>query len=201
LRDTAIRLAEDSPAEALEVARAIPDPWFRCQALASAAFHSKPVSLRKSLVEEAFSAASELKDPYGVVAISAWPLKVITASGWHELIRPELVRLIDMIRPEPNSLQRAQALYQLVGAVHGGPEDCFLDAVRQFKSECENSQSWRIPWLIAPVVLLTEPVCQELAHGLVELVQRPRSRRKLHNRLARARERFNDTNLSWPNLH
>jgi len=41
-------------------------------------------------------------------------------------------------------------MYQLVGAVHGGPEDCFLEAVRQFQSDCEASQSWRIPWLIGP---------------------------------------------------
>src|SRR5438128_2020140 len=153
----------NSPEEAIAIARSIADPWFRCQALASAAFHSELVSLRKSLVQEAFTAASELKDPYGVVAISAWPLKVITVSGWHEFVGPELDRLMQLIRPEPNARQRAQAMYQLVGAVHGGPKDCFLQAVRQFQSDCESSQSWRIPWLIAPVVLLTEPVCPELA--------------------------------------
>jgi hypothetical protein len=123
-------------------------------------------------------------------------LKVITVSGWHELVGPELSRLIDLIRPEPNSLQRAQAMYQLVGAVHGGPEDYFLQAVRQFQSDCENSQSWRIPRLIGPVALITEPVCPELAHALVEMVRYPRSRRKLRNWLARG-----TTNLSWPNLH
>ena len=177
-------------------ARSIPDPWFRCQALASAAVHSESLLQRKSLVQEAFTAASELKDPYGVVAISAWPLKVITVSGWHQLVRPELNRLLDLIRPEPNSLQRAQAMYQLVGAVYGGPEECFLEAVRQFQSDCEASQSWRIPWLIGPVALITKPVYPELAHALVEMVRYPRSRRKLRNWLARG-----DPNLSWPNLH
>jgi hypothetical protein len=191
----------NSPDEAIAIARSITDPWFRCQALASAAFHSELLSRRKCLVEEAFTAASELKDPYGVVAISAWPLKVVTVSGWHERIGPELDRLIDLIRPEPNSLQRAQAMYQLVGAVHGGPEDCFLKAVRQFQSDCESSQSWRIPWLIGPVVLLTEPAFPELARALVEMVRQPRSRRKLRNRLARARKRSNGTILSWPDLH
>jgi hypothetical protein len=191
----------NSPEEAIVIARSITDPWFRCQALASAAFHSELPSRRKWLVEEAFTAASELKDPYGVVAISAWPLKVVTVSGWHERIGPELDRLIDLIRTDPNSLQRAQAMFQLVGAVQGGPEDCFMKAVRQFRSDCESSQSWRIPWLIGPVVLLTEPTCPELARALVEMVRQPRSRRKLRNRLARARKRFNRKILSWPDLH
>ena len=111
-RELASRTARTDPRRAHELARAIADPWYRCQSLAAAGLHLR----EERVLEEAFAAALELTEPNRIVTVSAWPLKALvligsTKAGEHAR------RLLSIIAPEPSPLRRADALRELFGAV------------------------------------------------------------------------------------
>ena len=114
-RDEASRIASTDASRALAIARAIEDPWFRCQALAAAAVClSPPLSLR--VIDEAFESANELKEPNRLVTVSSWPLKALVLSGDRSRVQSEGARLLASISKEPSPVRRADALRFLLGA-------------------------------------------------------------------------------------
>ena len=58
-RDLVGKLAVSEPLEALEIARSISGPWYRCQALAQVAWNLEDGKLFKKVIEEALAAAYE----------------------------------------------------------------------------------------------------------------------------------------------
>src|SRR3954463_1419363 len=93
-RDRVAVLARTNPAEALELARTIKDPWFRCQALSLAAEHGPDRHSQQRAIGEAFAAASELREPNRVVTVSSWPVKALTLTGEVSRISLEAERLL-----------------------------------------------------------------------------------------------------------
>ncbi len=67
-------LAACDPKQAVAVARAIKDPWFRCQSLAYAARYW-PDNDFKGFLEEAVKAAESQDNWYKRVTVSAWPIR------------------------------------------------------------------------------------------------------------------------------
>lgn len=115
-------IAPREPQRALELARAIQDPWYRCQALAAAALHHKDSTTRGRAIDEALAAASELEEPNRVVTASAWPVKVLALKGCLDRVSAEVDRLLGVIRKEESPVRRADALRYLFGAViHADP--------------------------------------------------------------------------------
>jgi hypothetical protein len=81
-RDRASRLATGDPAAARGMALAIEDPWFRCQALASAARHADEAEVEQ-VAQESLAAAAECHDDYKRAAVAAWPIRASRlAAGW-----------------------------------------------------------------------------------------------------------------------
>ena len=116
-RDRAAQLAVRDAAGAAAIARAIADPWYRCQALAHAAIHSGEEKLRNRVLDEAFAAASELAEPNRSVTVATWPLKVLVQCGESAAVRVHVQRLLGTIAAEPSPVRRADALRMLFGAV------------------------------------------------------------------------------------
>jgi len=121
VRDEAARVASSNPERAVELARSISDPWFRCQALSAAARHHPRAAARARIIDEAIDAANEAGDPNRVVTVSAWPIKVLTAHGQFDRVEKEVRRLLDLIATESSPVRRADALKYLFGAVVGAP--------------------------------------------------------------------------------
>jgi hypothetical protein len=116
-RDRAAQLAVRDAAGAAAIARAIADPWYRCQALAHAAIHTREEKPRKRMLDEAFAAARELAEPNRSVTVATWPLKVLVQCGEAAAVRAHVQRLLDTIATEPSPVRRADALRMLFGAV------------------------------------------------------------------------------------
>ncbi|MEG3152880.1 hypothetical protein U1769_23565 [Sphingomonas sp. ZT3P38] len=73
-REISMSLAVSDPRHAVAVARAIKDPWFRCQSLAHAARYW-PGNDFKAFLEEAVKAAESQDNWYKRVTVSAWPIR------------------------------------------------------------------------------------------------------------------------------
>ena len=74
------RIAPTVPARALALARAIPDAWYRAQALSCVAQHVRESSVG-SIVGEAIAAAHDCSDAYNTVAVMSWPLQAAWSQG------------------------------------------------------------------------------------------------------------------------
>ncbi|MBK6722818.1 MAG: hypothetical protein IPO41_08485 [Acidobacteria bacterium] len=109
-------IAQTDPAAASRFAAAIPDEWYRSQALAMVAWHtkSKPSFLR--IVKEALTAAKKLPGPNRRVSCSAWIIRAIARRGNIDLAETVQESLLD-IEKEENPVRRADALFLVYEAV------------------------------------------------------------------------------------
>jgi hypothetical protein len=109
-RDLATATAAQDPHRALELARRIEHPWYRCQALAGAG-----LQLRDGRVlEEAFASAATLTEPNRIVTVSSWPLKALVQLG--EDASAHVERLLAIIATEPSPVRRGDALLHVFRA-------------------------------------------------------------------------------------
>lgn len=104
----------------LQTARGIKHPWYRCQALATAAEHMAGRD-QERVVLESLAAGHEQDEVNRVVTVSSWPIRVLAK------VRPELAAkhvedLVALAETEPHNLRRSHALQSLAYAVSGHPE-------------------------------------------------------------------------------
>lgn len=111
------KLAPRDVAGALRTARGIEHPWYRCQALATAAEHLKGRDQERVLLES-LAAAREQEQANRVVTVSSWPLRVL-AEVCPGLAAEHLEGLIELAKTEPHHLRRAHALQALTHALSG----------------------------------------------------------------------------------
>jgi hypothetical protein len=135
-RNRVATIAKTKPHEALELARSIDDPWFRCQALSIAAVHAPDRHSHKLAIDDAFSAANELGEPNRVVTVSSWPVKALALAGHMSSVSSEVARLLQVISTESSPVRRADALRYLLGSVSIAPTDLASRVVREFAAAC-----------------------------------------------------------------
>ena len=136
LRHRVAAIATTKPLEALELAKQIADPWFRCQALSIAAAHARDQRTRNSAIDEALRVANELREPNRVVTVSSWPLKALVLAGQMSRVSSEVERLLRLIATEPSPVRRADALRFLLGAVSPALPPVAGRVAREFASAC-----------------------------------------------------------------
>jgi hypothetical protein len=163
---------------ALDVARAIKHPWYRCQSLSSVAKHWEPLSEKRELVDEAFQSALECPDPNRIVSVSFWPFQVLAESRLDEDIREWLEPLLEILSHEPNPVRRIDALAPLVALFRDGPTDCFYLVLDHFEEDCRVCKGWKGDYNLIFVVPLVHGVDPPRAMHLSELFKQPRMRRK-----------------------
>jgi hypothetical protein len=133
-RDFIARIAAREPQRALDLARTIDDPWFRCQALSTTALHLASSTARRRAIDEALSAASELTESNRFVSVSAYPVKVLAIQGRFERVAIEVDRLLTVIATERSPVRRADALRLLFGAVIHAKHPVILRVVEALAS-------------------------------------------------------------------
>src|SRR5260370_977541 len=136
------QLAASDPTRALVIARAIPDAWYRCQALASIA-RAAPEKYVAQAVRQARVAAAEAPDAYQQTAVLSFAIDAALARGLHELadeILREALHRVPLVEPADS---RAYALSLIWSATHaaGAPPrraiaDCAL-------VHCDPNRGWR----------------------------------------------------------
>jgi len=70
-------LAQTDLDAALRFARKIEGNWYRCQALAAVAWHTRPRVAFMKIVDEALAEACGIPDFYRATACSAWPVRAM----------------------------------------------------------------------------------------------------------------------------
>ncbi|MEL6428916.1 MAG: hypothetical protein AAFU73_19810 [Planctomycetota bacterium] len=115
LRDHVSALALTAPVAAAERARSIAHPWFRAQALASAARWAEE-SDRLRFARESLRAADEGRDDYLRAAVRAWPLRALVeteAFGEARVVLEKAIEIADTATPFSS---RSEAYLQLLHA-------------------------------------------------------------------------------------
>lgn len=133
--EVAVLMKQDWAA-AMELARTIETPWYRCQALAYLAKNAEDQSEKDSALREAFTVALFHEQPNRVVSVSAWPLRALVESGQAEHTDAEVERLLGIIATEPSPVRRADALELMMGAVVAAPRTIFDRVFQAFLSAC-----------------------------------------------------------------
>jgi len=197
-------IAATQPERALEVARSIGDPWFRCQALSMAAVHTSDRRTRERAIDEAFESANELGEPNRVVTVSSWPVKALAMTGNVARVKSETSRLLQIISAEGSPVRRADALRYLLGAAGAASKDVAAPVVREFAAAClaplqsgkRNRKGASLLELCLPGIAQIDP---HLAAGILGKLTPFRS-----ERASRAMEASKNapltTVLAWPSL-
>jgi hypothetical protein len=204
-RDHVTAIAATKPAQALELARRIEDPWFRCQALSIAAVHARDRRVRTRAIDEAFAAANELDEPNRVVTVSAWAIKALLVVGDDaRRVSAETGRLLQTIAAESSPVRRADGLRWLLGAVSTARREVAVSVAAAFGAACltplrsgrRNQKGDSLLEACLPAIARLDP---RLADGFLRELPAARS-----ERAARAIAMLSDAALAevipWPHL-
>ncbi len=158
-------LALTDPREALELARAIKHPWYRCQSLAKVADYYSTKKQRLEILREALNAAQTQKDINRVVSVSAWPRRIMAPFAVDEVAK-HLNLLVKQANSETHSLRRADALFVLANAVE---DDLTLLTMimPSLVRALFDGHGWRIDRLIRRTVNMVKRSMPEVLEQLV----------------------------------
>jgi hypothetical protein len=178
------RLVVSDIAKALDIARNISDPWYRCQSLAEVAWHLKDQRQLRKVIEEALEAAYEQKEPNRIVSVAAWPVRVMVKQRDPRL-GPVVDELLHRIQTEPNPVRRADALLLMFEATY---HDSELRAVvlAPLLRACEQMNSWKRPRILSEVALVLAIDDPTSAAQVVEMMGECRRSRKTRREIAAA---------------
>jgi len=141
-RDSVRSIAARDPGQALERARSIRDPWYRCQALAHVARHG-PLALVEKTAREAVVAAHEHPDPYKVVGASAWPVRALIERARPGGVPRLLQELLAVGRTIEHPVSRLEALFLLWEAAFPFDAPATEAVFGAFRSACSAASSWK----------------------------------------------------------
>ncbi len=140
-RDRAIGLAKHRPDDALKLARAVSDPWFRAQALSWVARFTDADPI--AIAAEAAKAAAEAHDQYQKCAVRAWEIAALAERNQFFEARRRLEEILsDVMNVEPAS-SRSEALLLLMQA---GAKIAIVDAEKiceLMNTSCRPEEHWR----------------------------------------------------------
>jgi len=80
MRDKVFRLATVDADAALHLARGVPDPWFRAQALAAVARWIEEHRV-ETVARESLASARSCDDDYKRAAVCVWPIRALLERG------------------------------------------------------------------------------------------------------------------------
>lgn len=170
---------------AREIARNIPDGWYRAQALATVAEHAVEARVLEVL-QEAARAANACHDVYGRVAVLSWPLQVAFQRGrisFAERERDRAIALAPQIEPLAS---RAFALQVLWGG-------CYLGAPRHAEPVwgailklCPPDRSWRAARVYRHIAMVLDSRDPGAASKVIDAMPEGKARAKLARRFGLA---------------
>jgi hypothetical protein len=182
-REAAQRLARSDPERALGFARAIRDPWYRCQALAWIARYAGP-QIATVAFTEAIAAAAQGGDGYRRLAVLAWPIRAAIERGQAGRAAPWLhAALAEIATVEPMA-SRAYALGLLWSAAFpAGPQ--LRAAVRAaVLAHCPPDRSWRAARLYRTIVATLAAAHPEDGQALIAAMPGGKARTQVERRRA-----------------
>lgn len=141
-RQLAISLAASDPKRAVAAARAIQDPWFRCQALAYVARYW-PGDDYQRFLDEANKAAEAQDNWYKRVTVSAWPIRAYLERGSQAPAKSLLERFTAEASNIENMGGRSEALMMLFEAAKPFNGSLWGPVFRALVQATEPTLAWR----------------------------------------------------------
>ena len=176
-RDRAIRTAARDPAAAREMALAIKDPWFRCQALASAARHADEAKVQQ-VAQESLVAAAECHDDYKRAAVAAWPIRALVERGRAALALDALGQARQRALTAAPYASRAEALLSLLqGGWHLGASTR-RQLVEDLVALHATDSFWRVGRALVDALEMLGKEDRDLARAIAERIADDRCRAK-----------------------
>ena len=202
-RDEASRVAPTDVSRSLTIARKIKDPWFRCQALATAAVFLTPPS-RLQVIDEAFESANELQDLNRAVTVSSWPLKALAVSRDNTRVQSEGVRLLAAISKEPSPVRRADALRFLLGATASSQQPVAAQIAASLGAAClqplqSGKRNKKGEYLLEEAIPVIARIDSNLAASLISQLPASRAQRAAES-IDATRGQSVEKFFPWPNL-
>ena len=181
-RDLVGKLAGSEPLEALEIARSISGPWYRCQALAQVAWNLEDQKLFRKVIDEAVAAAHEQTEPNRIVSVASWAVRAMVKKSDRRL-GAVVDELLQKIQRESNPVRQADALFFLFEAVYYEPSlrGVVLDALLRV---CDEMNSWKRPYILNDVALVLAIDDPKRALQIVDLIGEGRWSRKTRREIA-----------------
>jgi hypothetical protein len=181
-RNLVSQLAVSEPLKALEAARSISDPWYRCQSLAHVAWNLEDRKLSEKVIAEALAAAYEHDEPNRVVTVASWAVRAMVKKSDRRL-SSVVDGLLDKIQREANPVRQADALVFLFEAVFYEPRvrELVLNALLR---ACEQMNSWKRPLILSDVALVFALDDPNRASQIIDLMGEGRMSRKTRREMA-----------------
>lgn len=177
LRSGPSNVATFNPAEALELAKSVADPWFRCQELAGVAKNTSEISIREIALSESFKAGAETQEPNRIIKVSSWPLNVLVKFGMIDWLKQEIARLLEVIRTEPHPYRRIDALnWILHSGFHAGPE-LYRGVLDEIRRAAEEAYGWKVAYLLLVGSQTANEFDHESAIEIALMIRNLRTRR------------------------
>jgi hypothetical protein len=175
------QLAASDPTRALAIARAIPDPWYRCQALTSIA-RAAPEKYVAQAFRQARAAAAEAPDAFQQTAVLHSTIEAALARGLgvlaEDILREALGR-VPLIEPADS---RAYALDLIWCRVVAAGEALRRPVVGSALANCDPNRGWRTERLFRHMV---DELAEEEAGALIAALHPGQTRDRLARRHAR----------------
>lgn len=143
-RERAIKAAARDSNSALQIALAIDDRWYRCQALGWVARFAPNENDALEIVERAIGDALNANDSYVTVGASAWPLRSLVERNFNDQAEAAISRILPHSRQIQHPVRRLDALFLLWQSAFplnlSGP---VREILQELLSACKEAQSWR----------------------------------------------------------
>lgn len=172
-RNHATALAESNPERALELALAVDDPWFACQALAWVLRFADEPTASKAAAEIPRRAAT-CRDDYQRSAVRAWEVRALVEKRQNRAAEKSLedaVAIARLARPLPSRSESLFLLYQAafpLGPRTVGP------LVRHMIAVWKERPHWRSERNVVCALAMLSRVAREDQIDLLELIEDPK---------------------------
>lgn len=142
-RDAAIELVHGDIAAAEARAHAVPDPWYRAQALAWVTRHAPDADVVR-VARAGLEAAADCRDPYRQAGSAAWVVRALFERGYRqEALEMLEIAMLGVPRIQPAS-SRSEALFLLLQAAFASSEEIRRSLVFALAELHDSDPHWRI---------------------------------------------------------
>lgn len=177
LRDRAMHAAKDAPVAALGMAREIPDPWFRAQALAAVARWIDDAQVER-VAEEALASGAACDDDYKRAAVAGWGIRALLERGRPVAAAEAFATARQRALAATPASSRAEALFGLLQAAWEVGAEARRALVEDLAATHEHDQFWRVSRCLVDALAMLRGTAPELAVQIADRISDPRVRAK-----------------------
>ena len=188
-RDLASQLAPSDSARALSTARAIPDPWFACQALAWVARFAPDVEF-SNIIRESLRVSRNEDDAYRVVAPAAWAIRAIAERNHLEMFPSVIPELLVRAEQIENLASRSEALFLLFQAIFPAGRKHWQAVLASLRKASTPLISWRQRRNLLDAILIVRGEDEELALEIKNSLDDQKLKGKIERMWATAESRL-----------